>query len=1201
MYMKKKKNVSTKDKSNVINFVPLYPQYDKNNKIYVDRLLEAIKDDKILNIGLTGPYGAGKSSILSEFYRNLKKENKYLTISLATLNNNDNKVGVLNNIEIGILQQLIYKVSSFKIPFSKIPRIKDTVQNISSAFISLIIYVLGLDFIDKMFSFFGRITKIGFEWCKPLDTILHILPIIIIFFAVKNMLNLITITSVTVKGIKIEENKDDNESILNKYIDEILYFFKKTQYKIVIFEDIDRFNNVEIFYKLREINKLLNDNSEIAKKGNIKFIYAVKDNILNNPEDRTKFFDIIIPVIPIISSNNAQEKFIEALEKIGMKNIVSLKTIQDVSYFVKDMRLVTNICNEFKVFYEKIYTNISNWSSFSIDKLFVIVAYKNINPLDYNNMQYDNGQINYLIDFKEYIKLSRNNQIIENNKEIERINNKKNQDIEDLKEEIITKYEDDSSYSNGEYYTKSDTFESIEEFSEKADIEEIFQYGVRGNTSNKFKTIDEIKKNNDYRERYKRICDVNLKRVEEYVNKNKELSIDINNQKLNILYKENETFDDIKKQIGKIQNIKEKENKLKVINTIVINKCLVYFIRNGYIGEDYKYYINNIYLDNISLNDYIYVANVKNSENKNFNIKLENVDIVNSKLNDIDFENTNILNINLLDYLLENEVKEKYRILKMCEQVSKELMEPHVFENQNFFSIFFYVTEHLERFIKYMCSADHDLWNKLEKYLDKEFIDKAMVGKCIVMYANDNDLNMILADSNIKNVLETDDEILQYSTEKELQKLNKVFNKNLKFKDISMSDKCCFSYIVENDMYYVSFLNISEILRRFYDSSFYDKILDNPFTKLLELNKKNLSNYLKKSVNSFIEEVTCKTNSNISNKEFINLLNCKPTDKNMENILNKFTGKIGNILEVEKCFWEKLLKYDRIVINIENLIEIYNEYGINESLAIHINNNCEKLSKEIRKMIRQNKEISHELIEILNQLIYSYVIENDNLIILLKACKKFRIDNVECSKIDELRLISLINNKLIEFSKNNYINIKEYYSNEIGNFCRVNIKNFIKLYDDLDDAYNIIDTLIFTNISDKYKLILLEKKEYDISVKNSYEANIFLELINKSTKYNFDFDTLLYKVYNLSNDDNIKIDFINNYFQNFSFNQIDNLIECLDSKKYRDISRLNSSRPTFDENDKIIQVLKKLKEIDYINLTYNSPKYKVTKKKLKSK
>lgn len=97
---------------------------------------------------------------------------------------------------------------------------------------------------------------------------------------------------------QIEIEKDTDESIFNKYIDEIIYFFGEIKYEIVIFEDLDRFkSSTKIFVKIRELNRLLNS-TNLSSKG-IVFIYAVRDDLFESRREKTKFFDFIIPIIPI--------------------------------------------------------------------------------------------------------------------------------------------------------------------------------------------------------------------------------------------------------------------------------------------------------------------------------------------------------------------------------------------------------------------------------------------------------------------------------------------------------------------------------------------------------------------------------------------------------------------------------------------------------------------------------------------------------------------------------------------------------------------------------------------------------------------------------------------------------------------------------------------------------------------------------------
>lgn len=69
-------------------------------------------------------------------------------------------------------------------------------------------------------------------------------------------------------------------------------------------------------------------------------MYAIRDDIFTDT-DRTKFFEFIIPVIPIINSTNSGEIFLQKLEESEKKGIfheISQEFILDVSPYVEDMR-----------------------------------------------------------------------------------------------------------------------------------------------------------------------------------------------------------------------------------------------------------------------------------------------------------------------------------------------------------------------------------------------------------------------------------------------------------------------------------------------------------------------------------------------------------------------------------------------------------------------------------------------------------------------------------------------------------------------------------------------------------------------------------------------------------------------------------------------------------------------------------------------
>ena len=124
---KERLNENNKDNNDVkkeksIKFYNLSPDEINNDSIYLKALDQKIKDEKVLNIAITGRYGAGKTSVIRT-YQKMHPENDYLNISLASFKNKgqDNNA----NIERSILQQLFYSVNPFRIPNSRFKRIKN--------------------------------------------------------------------------------------------------------------------------------------------------------------------------------------------------------------------------------------------------------------------------------------------------------------------------------------------------------------------------------------------------------------------------------------------------------------------------------------------------------------------------------------------------------------------------------------------------------------------------------------------------------------------------------------------------------------------------------------------------------------------------------------------------------------------------------------------------------------------------------------------------------------------------------------------------------------------------------------------------------------------------------------------------------------------------------------------------------------------
>ncbi len=182
--------------------------------------------------------------------------------------------------------------------------------------------------------------------------------------------------SIKVHEIEVSLEKKDG-FVFNRYLSDIVYFFKKTKKKIVVFEDLDRFKNTLIFVKLRELNNLLNGSPELDKKCPIRFVFMVKDDLFTRYR-HTKFFDYIVPVVPVFNAINAAGYMHENLNNIDFGD--NDKFFSEIEPYMKDLRVLKNCINEFRVY--KLESGIDKSLN---KKLFAFLLYKNLCSKDYAN------------------------------------------------------------------------------------------------------------------------------------------------------------------------------------------------------------------------------------------------------------------------------------------------------------------------------------------------------------------------------------------------------------------------------------------------------------------------------------------------------------------------------------------------------------------------------------------------------------------------------------------------------------------------------------------------------------------------------------------------------------------------------------------------------------------------------------------------
>lgn len=420
---------SPSEESNALqSLAPMYSP--EHHEIYVKHLQRAVEDERNRNIALTGHYGTGKSSILDEFLALQEGDSiNAIRISISTLGSASNE-NLSNHLQKELVKQLIYRSRPGEVKTSRFARSKDFKP--STALKDSIIPSALICWFFWLFDAFPHASSIA--------QVSPYLSMLALFIAVtasvwwgRWVIGDKFISTLSAAGTSISF-ASETRSYFDEYLEEIITYFEATGVDLVVFEDIDRFDEPRIFDSLRELNTLINAATAWKRDTPIRFIYAIKDSLFANlyspgslktankdsvltrtdpthkeliRANRTKFFDLIIPVVPFLSQTNSRDHLAHLVGRLSFPDgdTVSRTLINLVGQHVTDMRLMQNICNEFVVFAERLLwiDKHRRTPEINADRLFAIVVYKNFHLADFEKVAQRRSQLDRLERFRKDI------------------------------------------------------------------------------------------------------------------------------------------------------------------------------------------------------------------------------------------------------------------------------------------------------------------------------------------------------------------------------------------------------------------------------------------------------------------------------------------------------------------------------------------------------------------------------------------------------------------------------------------------------------------------------------------------------------------------------------------------------------------------------------------------------------------------------
>ncbi len=958
-----KKNIDLK----TIELPSNEPKFYKEYIDYANILQKKIEDSSIMNIGIVAPYGAGKSSLLKTYIDLRTKEdenfkNRVISVSLADYgsiiknvvsdraenfdSNNEQK------IEKSILQQLFYKNDNKNTPYSRFKTLKDkTKQNVLITFLILILFVttsfLGCQFFDN-------ILKISYNswWKWGILGFVLIVMLISLGFLIFNIIKNKYLKAMQIGNLNFEKNEDEFISVFNQYLDEIIYFFQKNDFNILIIEDLDRFNNLEIFSKLKELNTLLNKNDKIlSKHGKITFIYAVKDSMFKNEEERSKFFEFILPVIPSLTTENVKDELQAMLnEKIGCMPLSSQLVI-DISDYITSRRVLNNIVSDFIIHLSILKIDLNEEK---MDKLFSLMVLKNIMPLEYERLQKQDGdsQIYNLLNIEKKqiihnLLLQYSKKIKESEDEISKIDKEYLDNLSDLKyifHGLVCK--EYSQYSNINYNLT--TYIGVQTLNFTYTTRDYY-YSHSQNGSLNINNIEEkYYKEKNYFSKREQIIKEKMK--------DKKTEIQLRrNQINNKIYQINsmsfvELYNEFSIELDDL-NFGEKYIKLVLVN--------------GYIDETHMDYLSDHSSTFMTSNDKEIIKKINRRDKIDLFERIDSVNKVILSLDKNKFRFNNIFNYFIINELINDKelYLEKFNIfistIKNKQYDIKNILEEIINSNVEYQNI-----------IITLCKDIPYIWDLI--YTSNAILDEKKEEILFIIINSEkidlNDLRELNSNGNIRKQINISNSFCQKLTSKTIRiiDLHKEINFNLN--DVGeMTSNENADYIIENNLYDFNLNNLVNILKYYYkknDEDIYYKnydiiceLPDNSFKK--RINSK-LDLYLKIIYDNLsIGHLSCKNLTNLLSNDKVDIELKKEIVKKESEII-KYNSKL------DKAIIELLLQKKQIILSLKEILEIYKTTDdkliknyIEENCAnIGINENVLKENEEFRNYFFNKVDIS---------------------------------------------------------------------------------------------------------------------------------------------------------------------------------------------------------------------------------------------------
>lgn len=655
------------------DLLPLHPKEltDEEFSVYKAEFDKVFSDPLCRNIALSGPYGAGKSSVIKKG-KSLqeKRGERWIAVSLATFVTSheydaDLSSSTQNIVEAEILRQLVHKMGTSKAPKSRLHNLKDRNRLLDTVIaISILVFaLLSSYFVPKLDSLFSLQLSIA-------ESIAFVLWLTIAGLGIYHLIRTNAISRI-VRRIKVLEAEleitpSESASPYERCVDEIVYLLNASKINAVVFEDLDRFESIDIFEKMRNLNALANDSRLNGAKGMdtktpLRFFFLVRDGIFKDPRDRTKFFDYIIPVIPYTDPNNAADIMRNAFSRVGLA--AKKEFLYQLSSYIDDPRIIHDIADE-AFHYKRVLFIERSFTDGDAERLIALLAYKAHFPRDFELLQVGRGYLHEILNGKhrliERLETGCENERERLQEELEGIDRQ----LEVDEEELICMY------AAPEMGRVTPWIEGVD--AKQSNPHSLIQKAKSSRRASEAleSIVEKLQQNDSYMKRHREIqgaadrrSDVIRARLERLSNKSETLRRLTIRQLVDLSPDADALFSIMHNDLARPEDFEEL--RMGDVFKSAYFPMVRFLVSSGYIDESYRRYISNFYSDLLCAEDDDYLSAIKQAKPIDLTYRPKAPSEIVRRMDQNAFARQGIRNPWLIAALFDSEFNKKIRVFML--------------------------------------------------------------------------------------------------------------------------------------------------------------------------------------------------------------------------------------------------------------------------------------------------------------------------------------------------------------------------------------------------------------------------------------------------------------------------------------------------------------------------------------------------------